>query len=104
MSATSPITKLGRKRFPVPIPAFPRIISEEITVSTIGHVFGEIPPEFFATQSPLYLVHDFLPDESQSAGAGHGGECFHAAVSGQPTLEGQERFPTVLEVIYGSST
>jgi hypothetical protein len=70
MTATSPVTKLWGKRFPIPIHPFPRILSEEITVSTIGHAFGELPPEFSPTQSPLYFVQDFLVDQSQSTGGG----------------------------------
>jgi hypothetical protein len=55
-------------RWPIPRPI--QIITEHIDVCTIGHAFTEIPPEVLFGSSPVYIVSDFLIDQSQSTGGG----------------------------------
>src|SRR5215470_2311407 len=47
--------------FPVPM------LSEDIYVCCIGHAFGQLPD---VRTAPVYVVHDFLVDQSQSTGGG----------------------------------
>lgn len=59
-------TRLGPSPF---TPAYP-LQSEDITVHTIGHAFGKVPPAVEPGGKTVYFVNDFLIDQSQSTGGG----------------------------------
>jgi len=74
----TPVTAFERqwgRRLPFPLPIGGRplpvlpILSEEIYVCCIGHAFGQVP-SIIPGAPPVYFVHDFLVDQSQSTGGG----------------------------------
>jgi hypothetical protein len=70
MNTISPVTKPWGKTFPIPKPPSSPVLAEDIKISSIGHAFGQLPTELSHGRPPLYFVHDFLLDQSQSTGGG----------------------------------
>lgn len=68
MNGTPTIAKVWGKRFPIPF--LPPILTENITVCSVGHGFGQVTMPPGESQQPIYFVQDFLLDQSQSTGGG----------------------------------
>jgi hypothetical protein len=67
---TVPVTGSLKKRIPFPFPLIP-ILSEDIYVCCVGHSFSRLPNDVLPIDSPpIYIVEDFLVDQSQSTGGG----------------------------------